>query len=188
LSDKTKITAGWICLAFVIFHTANILTVSLPDSIIPPRIRTFSDGYTSEIFAQRWDLFAPCPQVDAKIEVRFVFDSDTTEWIRPLEQAARYHSIWRMTHHGDLALDESNLLYWVQVDIWEKHLPLNGYLTPEEVYRYKQGYSYTKIGYFLKGASHYLFGKSPDAALGRCSLENVVTGEINRFQFPEYKW
>lgn len=186
---KSKILWGKLALFFVIIHFTFIILYALPDSFANARLKTYSTAYVEPIFTQKWSMFAPCPVIDGYTEVRYVFNSDdTTGWLRPTEHAKSVHSWTKGLHYGELVLAESNLIYWLSLDIDYLNLGVEGQVAEEKLSAFYQGYSYFKIKDYLFGNANYLFHKRPMNAEIRFYLKDVVTGEEHLLLLPSYTY
>ncbi len=186
---KGKILWGKLALLFVISHFTFIILYALPDAFSNARLKTYSTAYVEPIFTQKWSMFAPCPVIDGHAEVRYVFNSDdSTVWLRPTEHAKFVHGWTKGLHYGELVLAESNLIYWLSLDIDYLNLEAEGIVADEKLNAFYQGYSYFKIKDYLLGNANYLFQKRPLTAEIRFYLRDVVTGEEHLLLLPSYTY
>ena len=54
------------------------------------------------LFEQQWAMFAPCPVMNGGIYMKFYTETDTTDWLRPAEDAIFWHRWFRITHLGEI--------------------------------------------------------------------------------------
>lgn len=187
-TSKYKALIGWAAFFFILIHFSFIFLYASPPELVGNKTRPFASNYVSPIFDQKWAMFAPCPTINGHIQIKYVFDSDTTEWTNPVKQAAEVQAWFKMTHHAELLLAESNLLHWVKLDFDSMGLEPGDSLSSEQASKYYQGYSHNMVKNYVYGNGIYLFDKKVKSALVRCEMENVVTGEHGVTELPLFKW
>lgn len=180
-----KIVLGWLAFIFIVFHVGAVFNSALPAPYRSEKIRNATSFYVTPIFTQSWALFAPCPVIDAKMDVQFFFENDSTEWIRPSDDYGYWHSILRGSHHGELIVGESNIVYWLMVDLSDLNLTIEDEIPTGLIDSYLKGHSYYKIRNYVSGLSRYLFDKKPKGARVKFDLTNVNTGEHGILQLPK---
>jgi len=183
-----KIYLGWLAFAFVVTHFTMIFIYAFPTEYIPERLKNVASVYVYPVFEQSWSLFAPCPIIDSHLRVKYYFDSDSTGWINPIAHAEAVHSKLRFTHHGELVLGESNLLFWVAGDLNGMGIPLHEPFPVDSSGSFKNTSSYWMMSRYLYGNADYLFGRRPEAAYAECTFQNVVTGDSGVMVLPEFNW
>lgn len=188
MSTINKIRLGWVAFTFVVMHFVMIIIYAFPAPYMPEGLRTISSAYVYPVFEQSWSLFAPCPLVDNHLRVKYYFENDSTDWINPIANAEKMHAILRFTHHGDLALGQSNLLFWLAGDLQEMGLSPYQSFPEDSSAAFKYTASYWRMLYYLKGNANYLYDKEPISAYAECSFENVMTGEKGVIILPEFIW
>lgn len=184
---KQKIWIGWLAFLFIVIHFVFILAYALPPEFSNSSLKSFATPYVEPVFTQHWSMFAPCPITNASVEIKFYFDgNDSTDWVSPTEDARNIHGWLKGTHHGELVLAESNLMYWLGLDLDRMGIEIGD---PFPLYRtseFQQGYSYFKIKDYIEGNALYLYDKEVVHAKIRCDLEDVVTGERGVLELPEF--
>ncbi|MBK9593729.1 MAG: hypothetical protein IPO32_20315 [Crocinitomicaceae bacterium] len=54
------------------------------------------------------------------MRVKYYFEDDSTDWVEPMKDVYASTHFYRGSYHGDLAVGESNLLYYIANDlIWK---------------------------------------------------------------------
>ena len=188
VSHQNKIRIGWCAFLFVLFHTVTIIVYAFPAGYIPRSLQSASAHYVQPVFEQTWSLFAPCPVNDGKIEVKYYFEDDSTDWINPLKEQLEIHSRLRFTHHGELAIGYSNLLFYVANDLQVKGLSIYEPFPPDSTAAYRTTSSYWLMRQFIYGISDFTYGKYPVRALAKCHYRNVKTKEEGTLLLPEFNW
>ncbi len=185
--SKSKIGWGRVALFFIVLHFCLIFVYALPDSFSYQPLKTYVKPYVEPVFTQQWSMFAPCPVIDAHVEVRYWFENgDSIGWISPTENARLMHSWLKGSHHGELVLAESNLMYWLSLDLDYLNYKVNSDFPGDQLENFYKGYSYFKIKDYLFGNAMYLFEKAPKSGQLRCYLKDVVTGTEDRITLPKY--
>lgn len=177
---------GWLAFFFVLIHFCFIVIYALPDQFSKPALKTIAAPYVEPVFTQKWSMFAPCPTVNGHIKMQFCFEDDTTAWIDPTAEAYRKHGFYRGSYHGELVLAESNLIYWLQLDLNAMGIGLEDEFPADRLEAFQKGWSYFKIKNYLEGNARYFFGKSPVSARLWCSREDVVTHEKGELELPMF--
>ena len=156
--------------------------------MLPDQMKTVVSPYVSPIFEQQWSMFAPCPLVEGKIKMNIQHKDGETGWIHPANQANDWHRILRFTHHGEIALLEANLIYWVNYDRVDFALKYDEDFD-EEIFSIfsKEASSYHFLKRYVVGVSGNL-GIEAISAEVICELENVKTGEGGELRYPSYKF
>lgn len=176
-----------MALFFIVLHFFLIFVYALPDSLSSPVLKNLAKPYVEPVFTQQWGMFAPCPIVDAHVEVRYWFENgDSISWMSPTEDARFLHSWLKGTHHGELVLAESNLMYWLSLDLDYLDYEAGADFPGDQLENFYKGYSYFKIKDYLFGNAVYLFDQVPEEGEMRCYLKNVVTGKSDLITLPKY--
>lgn len=188
MTKSNKILLGWLAFVFVTGHSLAICIYAFPEGYISPRIKNLASIYVHPVFEQTWSLFAPCPIHDTKLRVKYYFEDDSTDWIEPMASAYENHAIYRFSHHGELAVGESNLLFFIASDLAWKGISLYEPFPVDSstVFTYTTSYWQTKS--FIHASADYLFDKTPVRALAECTFRNVKTGESGTMVLPEFSW
>ena len=172
---------------FVLFHSISLFIYAAPASIVPGGGKKIVSPYVYPLFDQTWSMFAPCPTVDGKIKVNIQHKNGETGWFYPLESDLSWHRTLRMSHHGEMALLELNLIYWVMLDKVDFNLQYDeALLYPISDY-FKDGYSYILLKRFVYGIAVNL-ELEPISAEVVCEIEEVDTGVSGDLIIPEFKW
>ena len=188
MKEVNKIRLGWIAFCFVSFHFVCIFIYALPEGVIPNGLKSFSYGYVSPVFEQKWALFVPCPIVNQNLEIKYFFDDDSTDWVDVNADAKKKHSFWRLTYHGDIALGESNLLYWVAGDFEIMNISLYQDIPIDSASSFKNYYSYYLVKNYAMSNAISLYDKKPDSAYVKCNFHNVKTDERGSSILPKFSW
>lgn len=188
MTESNKIAWGWTAAIFVVFHCSMIFIYAFPQRLVPLSVKNLSSYYVYPVFEQTWSLFAPCPTLNSDVEVNYFFEGDSTGFIDPLKEDRRKHAMFRFTHHGDLALGESNLLFFVASDVTYMSGDLfNGFPADSASVYYKYT-SCWQMEKFVYGTSYYLYSKRPDSAYVKCAYQSVKTLEEVSFHLPTYRF
>lgn len=185
---RLKIRLGWAAFVFVVFHFTMIVLYAMPESLAPSSFNRVSKPYVEPIFTQRWSMFAPCPVIDGKVEVKYYFQNGSTDWISPTEDARKWHGRLRGTHHGELVLAESNLMYWLGLDLEHLGIQIGDDFPMDKIEVFYKGYSYYKIKDYLNGNAIYLYDQKPVQALMRCHLIDVKEGLEGTLELPVFSY
>ncbi|MDA7803912.1 hypothetical protein N8987_04985 [Crocinitomix sp.] len=177
---------GWLALIFVVIHFGLIINFALPKEYNSQPIKSASSFYIEPIFTQSWSMFAPCPTIEGEVEAKFYFEDDSTTWVKTGENAKKMHALFRASHHGELMVGESNLVFWLTVDLYEMQLTILDAFPHDRASEFHKGKSFYKIKSYLLGNAQYLYGKQPTAARIRFVLEDVTTRESNIMELPIY--
>jgi len=187
MENKKKIWLGWLAFSFVIFHFATILITTFPEKFTSPTAQKLSNYYVTPLFSQTWNMFTPCPLTQNTLKFKLYFDSETTQLIVPSTNYSKYHSKYRFTHHGDLAVGESNLLFWIQLDLDKLNIKPN-----RKLLQYQKDAFYKTRGYFLlknylSGYANKIRRKKPISADVFLNYYNVVDKKLNTYTFLNLK-
>jgi len=186
---KGKIVWGKLAALFIGIHFTFVIIYALPDAFSSPQLKTYASAYVEPVFTQKWAMFAPCPTLNGYTEVRYVFEEgDTSGWIRPTDQAKKIHDWTKGLHYGELVLAESNLIYWLSLDLDYLNLKDESKVPAEKMNAFFQGYSYFKIKDYTFGNANYIFNKVPTSAEIRFYLEDVVTRREHCVTLPIYQF
>lgn len=171
---------------FVIGHSLAIFIFAFPTGYLPQTLKNAASIYVHPMFEQTWSLFAPCPIHDTKMRVKYYFEEDSTDWVEPMKDVYELHARYRFTYHGDLAVGESNVLYYTMNDlIWKGISPYEPFpVDSAQTFFYTSSFYITKN--FVYGSADFLYGKRPVSALVECSFNNVKTGESGTLILPEF--
>lgn len=188
MNSKNKIRLGWLAFVFVVFHCSFLFIYAAPEKLMPKAAKNFVAPYVSPVFAQEWSMFAPCPLIESSLKMKIYYKDDSLDWFSPAAEALAIHSYARVTHHGELALIESNILHWIYRDVVEFGLKYDEPI-PETVRGiFHEGYSYNIVKRYIYANSMKINGVRPVSAHVVCDFYNVkdrVGGEI---ALPVFKW
>jgi len=185
---SNKILLGWLAFIFVAGHCLAIFIYAFPENLIPVSFKRVSSHYVSPVFEQTWSLFAPAPIHDDKLRVKYYFGKDSIDWFEPMAEIHQQHALYRCSYHGDLALGESNLLYYTGNDLVWMGLSMYEPIPEDSAAAFRNTSSYWMMQHFLYGMSDYLFEKYPDSAWAECTFTNVKTGESGQVVLPFFQW
>ena len=188
MKEKNKILAGWIAFIFVVFHLSALFIFASPPQFGFQKGKKFVSPYVVPLFEQTWAMFAPCPVATGKFKMKITYDSGETEWFYPGETASDWHQYLRGSHHGDLVILESNLLYWLRVDLQDFNLPYEGQCPAYLEETFKQGHSYYLISRYAFGWGLKKGDQTPISAEVMAEMRNVKTGEEGTFTLPTFTW
>jgi hypothetical protein len=183
-SIKNKIWLGWCAFFFVIFHFTSIIFSALPANLSNPKMKQVADWYIEPVFTQSWGMFVPTPLIDGQVEIKFYFGNDSTDWIAPTERARQIHSIFPGTWNEEFIIGESNLIYYLNVDLLEMGWEMGEPFPVELMERFHKGYSFFKINYYILGYSRYFFDKTPTKAIFKCHLRDVFSKKSGLIELP----
>ena len=184
---RTKKKLGWIAFLFVVFHFLAIIITILPDSYSNNNVKKVSNYYVNPMFSQSWSMFAPCPLTDNNLEYQFFYYNDTSQLIKPSILNFKYHTIYRFTHHGDLAVGEYNLLYWIKLDLDKLNIEPNRIITPKEFELFKRTNGYFYLKSYLNGASLNTISSKPDSILVNLNYYDVKNDAKNVYTLKYFK-
>ncbi|MBI3136868.1 MAG: hypothetical protein HYZ14_19490 [Bacteroidetes bacterium] len=188
MQKSNKILLGWLAFVFVAGHSLAIIIYAFPEQMMPASLKQASSVYVAPVFEQTWSLFAPCPLNDTRLRVKYYFENDSTDWIDPMVGVRASHAMFRFTYHSDLAVGESNLLYYTGNDlIWMGMSPYEPFPADSST-SYKNTSSYWMMRSYIYGTADFLFEKRPVRALAECSFHNVKTGESGTLILPSFSW
>ena len=187
IENKNKKWLGRGAFLFVVFHFVTILISTFPESYTNSTAQSISNYYVKPIFLQSWSMFAPCPLFDNNLEYKLYFDGDSTEMIKPSITNFKYHSIFRFTHHGDLAIGEYNLLFWIKKELDDIKVEPNHVLTPPEIKKFKKTSGSFYLKNYLKGISLNTIGKKADSVTFIFNYYNVMNGVKNSYTLKYLK-
>lgn len=105
-----------------------------------------------------------------------------------MQDAYASHAIYRASYHGDLAVGESNLLYYIGSDLEWKGISLYEPFPIDSASSYKLTSSYWMTRNFIYGSADYIFDKYPLKAVAECSFRNVKTNESGVMILPAFSW
>lgn len=189
MPSKEKIVWGKVALLFVAVHFTFIFFYALPDSMANKRLKSMTTAYVEPIFSQKWAMFAPCPIINGHVEVCYVFENnDSTGWISPTEQARFIHNWTKGLHFGELVLAESNLVYWLTLDLDYFKINDQDRIPADQLATFYEGYSYYKIKDYLFGNAIYLYDQVPKTAEIRFRLKDVTTNHERLVLLPIYSY
>lgn len=188
MQKPNKILLGWTAFAFVVIHTTAIVIYAFPQQFISKDLKRIATGYVHPVFNQTWSLFAPCPRLNSSLEVKFFYGADSTGWLDPMEDARYWHGILRGSHHSELALGESTLLFYLSNDVAGLGLSYFEPFPESRLPELMQTSSYWLLKNYLTGCSIRMFDQKPDAARVNCTYENVQTGEQGVLNLPLFTW
>lgn len=188
MNDANKIRIGWIAFCFVLLHFAFIVVYALPEGWLSSNFKSISVAYVSPVFEQKWNLFVPCPIVDQNLEIKYFFQNDSTDWLDVNADAKKLHSYFRLTHHGELTLGESNLMCWINSDFEMMNISLYHDFPIDSSSSFKQYNSYYLVKNYVAANANFMFEKKLDSAFVRCHFYNVKTGENGASILPKFSW
>jgi len=187
LENSHKKKLGWIAFLFVIFHFGTIIITILPDTYTNSKIKKVSNYYVTPLFSQSWAMFVPCPLTDNNISYQFFYKGKATDLIKPSINNFNYHSKFRFTHHGDLAVGEYNMLYWIKLDLDKLNIKPNRTLNTEEINKFKKTNGYFYLRQYLKGSYLNSFNSKPDSILVNLNYFDVVNDIQNVYTIKYLK-
>lgn len=187
MENKKKIWLGWLAFSFVIFHFGTIFITTFPENYTSPIAQKLSNYYVTPLFSQTWNMFTPCPLTQNTLKFKLYFDDDTTQLIVPSTDYFKYHSIFRFTHHGDLAVGESNLLFWIQLDLDELNIEPNRKLLHNQKDAFYKTRGYFLLKNYLSGYATNLRQQQPKSADVYLEYYNVVEQKLNTYTFLNLK-
>jgi hypothetical protein len=185
---KNKIWLGWCAFLFVVFHFTCLFFSALPSRFSNQKMKQVADFYIEPVFSQSWGMFVPTPIIDGHVEIKFYFEQDSTDWIAPTEDARKIHSFFPGTWNEELIIGESNLIYYLNVDLVEMGWEMGEPFPDELMERFHKGYSFFKIKYYIQGYGRYLFDRTPSKALFRCYLRDVVAKKSGLVELPMFEF
>jgi hypothetical protein len=186
LEYKHKILTGIVAATFVLWHTVAIVIYAMPTAIIPAESKSMVSVYVNPVFDQKWNMFAPCPIVNGHFEMKYFLENgDSTLWISPADDALKWHRMTRFMHYGELVLVESNIVYWLNVDMEMQDLFLLHEFNDGQWSHFKEGYSYLKIVHYAKAFAVRSKIKDVSRVCVRYNYENVKTKQSGWIKFPE---
>lgn len=183
MDNKKKIRLGWLAFSFVIFHFGAILLTTFPENYSSKRAKTIANYYVKPLFTQTWSMFAPCPTTAHTLRFRLNYDNDTTDLITPSEYTHQQHSLYRFTHHGDLATGEYNLLYWIKLDLIDCHITPNQNVSSSAQYEFKKTTGYFLLKNYLNGYSNNLKQTKPNSAYVELDYFNIEDNTLDKYTF-----
>ncbi len=158
----------------------------MPDSVVNSDLKKIATPYVEPIFTQKWSMFAPCPTINAHVQMKFYFQDDSTEWISPTSDAQKVHGWIKASHHAGLVLGESNLAYWLSLDLDQLGIGIGDSFPEDRIEDYQKGYSYFKVKNYLSGNANYFFDKDVVSAKIRFELEDVVSTKKGMLELPVF--
>ncbi len=159
IETKKKIQHGWIAFTFILFHfTLIVISILSDDQTVNP-VSRFSKEYVNPFFYQKWSMFAPCPLLENRFEFKLYFENDSTDWIDPSINTLEKHSKYRASYHGNIAVGEYNLLFWVKMDLDQLNIPANQPLDISHFPDFKKTRARFLLKNYLKGYSHSQFNE-----------------------------
>ncbi|MEX1002791.1 MAG: DUF5819 family protein [Crocinitomicaceae bacterium] len=186
MKRKNKILVGWLAFLFVIFHMSCLFIHAAPSQIIPDRYKEKVSAYIDPLFRQNWSLFAPCPVIDGRVKMKINFQKDSIDWHYPFAGDVYWHSIFRGSHHSELALLESHLVFWLGRDLEGMQFAFSEELTGEKLAEFNKGKSYVLYRRYAVGISKKMDKEVVSVELA-CELKNVKTDEEGTFYLPAMK-
>lgn len=159
---------------------------AFPDEWMPKKAKEIVSPYVYPIFDQHWAMFAPCPLIEGNIKIEIMDKDGVVQTLRPFEDALHTHRIFRVTHHGDVSIQASNLIHWVAADNLDYS---DGSLSNRAVEKNDlvNTLSYTLLKRMVYGYAQNLNIKL-DRADVNCDLLNVKTDEKHTIEYPQMKW
>ena len=172
---------------FVVFHSISLFVYAAPTSIAPQGIKKVLTPYVYPLFDQSWSLFAPCPTINGKLKINIQYENGETGWFYPNEEAVEMHRIFRGTHHGEIALLELNLIYWVMIDKVDFNLKYDEIISYPTSNLLKDGHAYILLRRFAYGVAKNE-GLNPISADIICEINEVDTGMSGEIRYPSFNW
>ncbi|MGV6862659.1 MAG: hypothetical protein ACWA41_12880 [Putridiphycobacter sp.] len=179
--NQKKIWAGYLALIFVIFHFSAIFISTLPENYSPKPVYAFSHQYVSPLFNQQWSMFAPCPLTEHTLRFKLYFDKDSSGMQQPSTDYLKYHAWFRFSHHGDLAVGEYNLMYWIMEDIKKLGWEPNQIVNEKEQQAFEKTMGYFLLKNYLTGYALNTFNQKPKKADVYLDYYNVKTKEMRTY-------
>ncbi len=188
IENKKKIKYGWLAFLFVIIHFVFILISIFPKSFTTPNLHFISNQYVQPFFVQRWAMFAPCPTFENRIKLKFYFQNDSSNWIDPSEELLNIHQKFRLTHHGNLAVGQYNMLFWLKCDLDTLPIPINQTVDFQTypVLKKKRGPYLLKN--YVNGLAKTKFNKKPISTSIQIDYNHVYNpNESKQYLFINFK-
>ena len=186
MAKKHKILIGWLGFIFVCLHISILFVYAAPRQVIPDKTKKAVVPYVEPLFRQKWAMFAPCPVVGGQLKYRLIYEQDTTDWEYKFADAAEWHAVLRGSHHSDLMLLESNLVFWVNYELENLGMGLNHRMTPNEDEIFRESEAYLLNYRLAKGLARQAEQYPIEVEIAY-ELENVKTGEEGVFYLPAIK-
>lgn len=184
---QKKKVLGYLALFFVIFHFTTILITTFPKNYSPKLLQTASNYYVSPLFNQKWGMFAPCPLTAHQLKFILYFDDKVTDTIVPSVDYFKYHSWLRFSHHGDLAIGEYNMMYWVKIDLDDLKIKPNATIIESQKQKFYKTRGYYYLKNYLNGYALKYYEKKPIKADVILNYYNVKNHQLNTYNFKNLK-
>lgn len=187
--NQKNANIGWgrIALILIVLHFSLIFVYALPESLSNSTLKAWSKPYVEPIFTQTWGMFSPCPTLNGHVELRYKFeDGLQTKWASPTETAEKFHSIFPGLHYAEIVLAESNLVYWLSLDLNYLNIEIGDSFPIDKMEEFYTGYSYFIIRDYVFGNAAYLFNKKPIEGEIRFAIRDVVSAEEGTLTLPIY--
>lgn len=186
-TKEIGIQYGWLAFAFVIFHFFLIVTDILSPHENRNTIQSFAQSYTTPFFYQKWSMFAPCPIVENRFKFRFHYNDSITSWTDPSIETLKQHGRYRFTHHGNIAVGEYNLLFWVKQDLEQADIPSDSVFFFNDFPSLKTTQGMFLLKNYLKGYAHQHYGKQPLQTDIVIKYHNVKTDSTTHYLIAGFK-
>jgi hypothetical protein len=188
VNSKNKKRLGFLGFVFVVFHSTFLIIFAAPSNLMPKAAQEFVTPYVSPVFDQKWAMFAPCPLIESSMKMKIYYEDDSLDWFYPAKDAFKWHSYFRVTHHGELVLTESNMLHWVYADAVDFELKYGEPFPNELRESFFKGYSYNIVKRYVRGLSLKIKGEIPTSAEVICEFYNVKEETGGDIYLPEFKF
>ena len=187
IENKKENRHGWFAFSFVIIHFSFIIISMLSPDAIHPKLNAISKQYVTPFFAQKWNMFAPCPILENRFKFKFNFEGETTDWIDPSIITLEKHQRYRLSHHGNLAVGEYNLLYWALLDLEDQNVEPNKKLNFELFPSLKKTRGLFLLKNYLKGYALKYFKQKPLGTEVILTYRNVKNNTVTQYHFTNFK-
>jgi len=161
IENKNLLRFGWLAFFFVLVHFILILFSILPQQNSLKQVSNFSKHYVRPFFIQRWSMFAPCPVFENRFKVKYYFKDDTTSWIDPSLPILEKHQKYRVTYHGNIAVGQYNMLYWLKMDLDTIDLPINKPFNFQDYPVLKSKRGCRLLHNYVKGYARHNYSQKP---------------------------
>lgn len=187
IERKKEMRIGWIAFLLLFFHFFLIVTFIFSSFYPDSTAKKVSSQYVVPFFEQKWNMFAPCPIISNRFKFRYIYENDTSDWIDPSIESLKKHSKYRASYHGNLAVGEYNLLYWVKLDFDSQNIPIDTILNFQKYPSLKTMRGMFLLKNYLKGyriSNHY---KKPISTEIIFNYRNVKTTEVITYHLNQFR-
>jgi hypothetical protein len=107
---------GIVLVLFFLFHIFCTLFYTLPDNFVPQSAYEYSKKYMTPLFDQGWSLFAPVPEVNKKVYVRYCNKDNWSEWQEPFDPYLQAYQKNRISVSGKIVLAMNSTLHYLYAE------------------------------------------------------------------------